>query len=111
MDKLTRYRELMRRLVEHHARYQPSNGEIEAIAVCDEARDHYQLLHLGWSLQGRVFAVILHMRLRDGKIWIEQDGTAEGAAPALVEAGVPTEDIVLAFYPLWKRRLTDYAVA
>jgi hypothetical protein len=111
MDKLAWYRALMKQLVEDYARYQPSNGEIEAVAVCDEARDHYQLLHLGWSLQGRVFAVILHMRLRDGKVWIEQDGTAEGAAPALVEAGVPREDIVLAFHPLWKRPLTDYAVA
>ena len=111
MEKLTRYRALVRQLVEHEATYQPSNGEIEALAICDETRDHYQLLHMGWSLQGRVFAVILHLRLRDGKIWIEQDGTAGGAAPALVEAGVPREDIVLAFHPAWKRPLTDYAVA
>ena len=54
----------------------------------DEERGHYQLLYLGWDLTGRVFAVVCHMRLRDGKVWIERDGTPDGVATALLEAAL-----------------------
>ena len=46
-----------------------------------------------------------------GKIWIEEDMTEDGLATELVEAGVPKEDIVLAFNPPDRRHLTDYAAA
>ena len=42
---------------------------------------------------------------------IEEDWTEEGIATDLLEAGVPHEDIVLAFHPPEKRPLTDFAVA
>jgi XisI protein. len=32
---------------------------------------------------------IVHIRLIDGKIWIQYDGTEEGVATELLEAGVP----------------------
>lgn len=111
MEKLTRYRAILKHMVEQMAQYQPSNGEIEAIPICDETRDQYQLLHLGWNNLGRVFAVVCHLRLREGKIWIEYDGTPDGLATALLAEGIPAEDIVLAFHPAWKRLHTGFAVA
>jgi hypothetical protein len=111
MEKLDQYRVILRLLVEQAAQRVPSHDEIEAIALCDAARDHYQLLHLGSGRQGRVFAVIIHLRLRDGKVWVERDGTAEGVATALLGASIPRDDIVLAFHPPYKRRLTEFAVA
>jgi hypothetical protein len=53
----------------------------------------------------------LFARIHNGKIWIEEDNTEEGLASLLVEAGVPKEDIVLAFHPPELRDLTEYAVA
>lgn len=55
--------------------------------------------------------MILHLRLHNGKVWIEHDGTAEGVAYALIEAGIPKEDIALAFHPPEKRPFTGFAVA
>ncbi len=111
MEQLARYRAILKQVVEQAAQYPPSNGAIEAIPICDETRDQYQLLHLGWNNLGRVFAVVCHLRLREGKVWIEHDGTADGLATTLLAAGIPHEDIVLAFQPAWKRPYTDFAVA
>ena len=111
MEKLARYRAILRQVVEQAAEYPPSAGAVEAIPICDEARDHYQVLHLGWNDLGRVFVVIAHLRLREGKIWIEHDGTTDGLANTLVAAGIPPEDVVLGFQPAWKRPYTAFAVA
>ncbi len=51
------------------------------------------------------------MNLRDGKIWIQFDGTAPGVAAEFLEAGVPKDRIVLAFHSPDQRKLTPFAVA
>ena len=112
MEKLHRYRALVQQLVAEHASYTPSHGEIEPVAVCDEAHDRYLLLDIGWDGPRRVHGVILHLALIDGKIWVEHDGTPPpGAGVALIEAGVPREDIVLAFQPPRVRAASGSAVA
>jgi hypothetical protein len=68
-------------------------------------------MSLGWRGEKRVRQAILYMRLRNGKIWIEEDWTEDGVVLDLQEAGIPKEDIVLAFNPPEVRHLTEYAVA
>lgn len=111
MEKLTRYRTTIKQFIQQESLGVPSHGDIEAIAFCDEDQGQYQLLHLGWSQVGRVFNVIIHIRLCDDKIWIERDGTADSVARRLEQVGIPRDDIVLAFHPVWKRPFTEYAVA
>jgi hypothetical protein len=112
MEKLDRYRALIKQLMAEHARYQPSHGEIEPVVVVDDALGRYLLLDVGWDGPRRVHGVILHLRLHDGKVWIEHDGAPPpGAAAALIEAGVPREDIVLAFQPPRARAAAGHAVA
>ncbi|MDB9459416.1 element excision factor XisI family protein, partial [Dolichospermum circinale CS-545/17] len=41
----------------------------------------------------------------------ERDGTEIGVANELVEAGVPKQDIVLAFKAPYKRKFTDFAAS
>ena len=40
-----------------------------------------------------------YKRLKDGKIYVEEDWTKEGIANELMRAGVPASDIVLSFNP------------
>jgi XisI protein len=40
MDTMTRYREIMQRLIEEYARYKPSHGEIDTETVIDPIRNH-----------------------------------------------------------------------
>jgi hypothetical protein len=41
---------------------------------------------------------VLHLDIKEGKIWIQHDGTEIRSANELVNVGVPKEDIVLAFH-------------
>jgi hypothetical protein len=53
----------------------------------------------------------MHLDIIDGKIWIQRDGTEDGIAYELEDAGVPKCDIVLAFHSEDVRPHTGYAVA
>ena len=53
----------------------------------------------------------VYVDIRDGKIWIQHDGTGDGIANELLAAGVPHEKIVLAFHHPHKRKYTPFAVS
>jgi hypothetical protein len=110
MDTLTRYRQIVRQLIAEYARYKPSHGQIDPEVVIDPERDHYELLHVGWDDQRRVHGAVLHIDIIGGKVWIQHDGTEDGVAEELVEAGIPRQDIVLGFRPADVRPLTGYGV-
>ncbi|HZQ09787.1 MAG TPA: XisI protein [Anaerolineae bacterium] len=111
MDRLDTYRRIIKQLLSEHARYHPSDGNVQTITIVDVSSDNYLVMDIGWNATGRVHSVILHLRLHDNKIWIEWDGTEQGIAEELVKAGVSKDDIVLAFYRPERRALTEFAVA
>jgi XisI protein len=49
------------------------------------------------------------VELRDQKFWIHRDGTEDGIATDLEEAGVTKDRIVLAWFPAHERKFTGYA--
>lgn len=53
---------------------------------------------------------MLHVDVRDGKVWIQHDGIEEGITDELLGAGIPAESIVLAFQHPHKRRHSGFAV-
>ena len=110
MDRIERYREIARRIVEDYARYKPSHGQIDTEAVVDRDKDHYEVMHVGWDGQRRVHGTVVHLDIIGGKIWIQYDGTNRPVADELLSAGVPKEDIVLGFHPADVRPLTEFAV-
>jgi hypothetical protein len=110
MDKLASYRQYVQQIINEYSQYKPAYGEVELETVFDTAHDHYQLLSVGWNKYQRIHGTILHVDIRDDKIWIQYDGTEEGIANRLVAMGIPREDIVLAFHPPYKRPYTDFAV-
>jgi hypothetical protein len=111
MDDLTDLRRTIRRLIEEYAKEEPSVGDIEVETIFDEAKDHYELMYSGWDGHRRVHGSVLHLDIRGGKVWIQHDGTYDGIANSLVEAGVPRDRIVLAFKPPDVRKFTDFAVS
>jgi hypothetical protein len=107
---MTRYREIIRRILTDYARGRFAAGDIRSQVVVDPDRDHFQLLNVGWDGDRRVHGTVLHLDLIDGKIWVQHDGTDRPVVEALEAAGVPKEDIVLAWHPPYLRELTGYAV-
>jgi hypothetical protein len=88
-----------------------SKNDTEIQLLFDKERHHYQVLNIGWKSQKRVYGIIIHIDLKDEKIWIQRDGTEIGIANQLIAAGVPKKDIVLGFQAPYKRSLTDFAVS
>jgi len=113
MDQLTHYRDLIKRGLSRRRDFynRPGQQQIEAVCIFDDEAGQYLLRWIGWSNKRRVGQTVLHIRLRNGKIWIETDETEDGFATELVKAGVPNSDIVLAFHPPQLRSMTDFAVA
>ncbi len=111
MAKIDQYRKLVKEILSEDAKIKPALGEIEPHLVFDDERNSYQLMYIGWDRTGRTHGVVIHIRLRDGKIWIEYDGTKDGVATHLLDAGVPKENIVLAFHAPYMRQHTGFEVA
>src|SRR5437867_1886463 len=109
MDRTREYGEIVQRVIESYAAFRPTYGQVEVETVSDPSRGHYELLHAGWDGYRRIHGAILHVDVRDGKVWIQHDGTEDGIAEELVEAGIPHEHIVLAFHHPDKRKYTAFA--
>ena len=111
MDRVEQYRQYVQALIQQHSQRASESDGVETQVMIDTKHDHYQILRTGWhDDEHRVYACLMHIDIKNGKIWIQRDGTEIGTANQLVEMGVPKEDIVLAFYPPYKRPYTGFGV-
>ncbi len=113
MDRVKNYRDLIKSLLTQSRDFynRCHQDQIEAMCAFDDEAGQYLLLWVGWRDKRRVRQTVVHVRLHNGKVWIETDETEDGFATELVKAGVPNSDIVLAFHPPQLRSMTDFAVA
>ena len=111
METLEHHRKLVQSVLAEYAAIPYANGDYERELLLDCVNDRYILLTLGWDGNHRVYYPVIHIDIRDGKLWIQHDATEDGVATDLIAAGVPKQQIVLAFYPLEARRHSDFATA
>lgn len=111
MDRVTQYQTLIEAVIKQYSRYKPAYGEVEVQTIFDHENHHYQLMMVGWNDDQRIRGCLLHIDIKNDKIWIQHDGTETGIANELVELGVPKEDIVLAYHAPYKRQYTGFAIA
>ncbi|MEC4983715.1 MAG: XisI protein [Oscillatoria sp. PMC 1068.18] len=109
-DKLKNYQQIVQQLLTGYAEVKPAYGEIEVETIFDTRQDRYQIVHLGWQDKRWVHDSIIHLNIRNEKIWIFYNSTEHDLAADLVDLGVPKTDIVLGFYPPFMREMSDYAV-
>ena len=79
--------------------------------IIDEKNKHYQLIAVGWEKDDRIFYVIFQSDIVGSKIWIQEDNTEDGLAALLGEKGIDKREVVLAYFPEYHRKYTEYAVA
>jgi hypothetical protein len=58
----------------------------------------------------QVYGTIIHIDIKDEKIWIQRHNTEINLADRLVESGVPKENIVIGLYSPFMRQFSGYAV-
>jgi len=100
MDKLTKYREIVKNTILKYAQFKPSHGNIELHPVFDETRNHYALMQVGWDQDKRVRGNILYLTIKNEKIYLEYDGIEQGITEDLISQGIDKNDLVIAFMPL-----------
>lgn len=111
MDKLNRYREIVKHIVQEYGSWFPENGTVQTEVVINSDIDHYEVVRVGWEGERRIHHSSIHLDIINDKVWIQDDRTNRPVADALLEAGVPHEDIVLAFHPPEVRQYTEFAAA
>ncbi len=109
MATLENYCQIVRELLAEHATNNDLN--IESQVISDTENDHYLLVDIGWQGNERIYASYVHIDIKDGKIWIQQNMTEIDLGQELVAKGVPPSDIILGLHPPYKRPYTNYGVA
>lgn len=111
MDKITKYRDCVIKLLTSYVSDDVSDNEVEVQLILDTERNHYQWMNVGWQELNRIYRCVMHFDIKDEKIWLQQNLTEFNPAEELVEMGIPREDIVLGLQAPYKRQYTDYGVA
>lgn len=111
MDKLSLYRESIKKLLTEYTSSEKYDDNCEFQLIFDEKQDHYLWLELGWDDYKRIYYTVIHFDIKDGKVWLQQNATDLNPAEDLIELGVTREDLILGLQPPYKRPYTNYGVA
>jgi hypothetical protein len=113
MDKLERYREIIKNLLTkyHNLSQHSICDDVEGLLAFDEERDQYLWFQTGWHQQKRIRGITVHIRIKNEKVWVEEDWTDLGVVDDLLANGIPSTEIVLGFQPPDVRQHTEFAIA
>ena len=111
MDTRNVYRTVIEQVLSAYAETPYAYGDIQRQTIFDRDNDHYVVMLVGRDGLRRVHGSLIHVDIVGDKIYIQRDGTEEGVANDFVRAGVPKQQIVLAFRSPELRQHTDFAVA
>ena len=105
-----KYREVIKSIIVKYSRGDGEEEEVKTQIAFDMERDIYLMFNLGLRGERRVYGCVIHIEIKEGKIWIQRDGTEVGIANELIEAGVTKSDIVLGYRSPYMRKFTELAV-
>ena len=111
MDNLARYRGIIQQRLEAIAATKYANGNYAHELILDRDHDRYLLMTLGWDGDKRIYYVVMHLDICDGKIWVQENRTNIEIDRDLMRAGVSADHIVLGLLPPEARQYSDFAVA
>jgi hypothetical protein len=106
-----KWKDIIEQVLTEYAAIPYSYSDVKKETVFDLNQDRYLILVVGWKGQRYEHGCTVHIDLVDDKVWIQRDGTEEGIALDLENAGIPKDHIVLGFKPPEVRPMTGYAVA
>lgn len=109
-DQSSRDQEILESVLRECARFYASQ-KTRTLTIFDHTRGQFLLMDEGWDGFKHIHRVWVHVELRDGKFWIQKDGTEDGIAVDLVNAGILKERIVLAFQHPARRQYSEFAAS
>ncbi|MEO0768402.1 MAG: XisI protein [Cyanobacteria bacterium J06649_4] len=97
MDSTTQLSNAVKKAINRYAQLKPSHGDIRLDTVFDDEQKHYALMQVGWDRGRRVRGNLIYITLQNEKVLIEYDGMECGIAQDLIELGIVSEQIILAY--------------
>ncbi len=91
--------------------YADDPSGIETFVVADREHHHYQLMRVGWNRDRYFHYCLIHIDIKNEKVWIRLNETEEMVGDELVERGIPKSDIVLGFQHEELRPYTGFATS
>jgi XisI protein len=110
MDRLNRYRQIIRTTLKPYLNITYANVNMKNRAAFDTDTDQYIVISEGWENQRHLHSCLIYIEIKDAKVWVQLDGTEDGIATELTQAGIPKEDIVLGFHEPEIRQYTGFAI-
>lgn len=112
MDKITTYKGIIEKVLAHQASIKISNlPAVERQLIIGEGKEQFILLHVGWQDKRYVHGLVIHVQIKNDKVWIQEDMTDIDIAGRLIEQGIPKSDIVLGFVAPYARSIAGFAAA
>lgn len=111
MDKTLKYRNIITEYLHSITLNWTNNPGEEVQVVCSQDGRHFLVVNYGWSQQGHLHSVPIHLEIRDGKVWIQENLTEIEIDNDLLALGIPKSDIVLGVLPPEYRRYSGFAAA
>ena len=93
------------------ARPQGGDQWVEAQTIFDTQHDHYNCCITDGSNTKRIFGPVLHLDIKEGKIWIQWNGTEDDIAPNSWRSVSPNTILCSGFHTPRMRQYTEYAVS
>src|SRR5262245_30504326 len=99
MDQIDRCRNAIHEILSRYVANDRVEGHdgVQTYCAFDDDHNQYLVVRSGWIGQRRIKGIVLHLRIDDGKVWIEENSTDQTIADDLVARGISKEDIVLGF--------------
>lgn len=109
MDKVTKYRKILTDYLQAVTQDWSRNPSEEVRAILDQSGNHFLIVYYGWTEQSHIHSVPIHLEIREGKVWIQENLTGIEVDDDLVARGIPKSDIVLGMLPPEYRAFSEYA--
>lgn len=97
MDTVKEYQRIVKSVLINLTQIPYSHGDITFETIFDNESNRFILMILGRRDHKRVHSCIAHIDIVDDEVWIQRDGTEQGLANDLINAGIPKNKIVLGF--------------
>ncbi|MDJ1177627.1 XisI protein [Roseofilum sp. BLCC_M91] len=113
MERLEHYRCSIKKILTEYHEWVSGSSHLdrESCLVFDEDHDHYLWIFMAWEEKKKIRNIHAHIRIKNEKIYLEEDWTEEGIANELLREGISKEEIVLAFHEPESRKFTEFAIA
>jgi hypothetical protein len=99
MDSALDYSTIIKQTLQTATIHQPRLQAIRLYPVCDAESGRFLVMATGWDKQQWINTILFQAHLVGMHLNIEEDNFEEGLTQALIDAGIPAQNISNSLYP------------